>query len=925
MLDELMRDRSIASTTELARRMLRADPKCVSSRKGKAPVPLSLVRQLNRIGAGTSVFAKNVRARAALQKVLGISSEALALLLAGRPAASAPSEPDDAWVFRHAEHGLGTLILGSVQYAGVRHKRAFPLGGLVDIGQTGEWHVKPPNLLDGYSSELHWIVAPSGAGKTLGQRHRTRQAAPGGGRAVSLRSLADLDDSMLGENGAFIDVDSPSPADRSVLERLARRGAVTIAAPFRRPDAPVWRDDEPDHAWHRHQQADPAERTRWLDWVWAPPENWRLWLLAWASQHAPWRHDLAVAAIYDALAAADPHDQLFGTPGAVLALCRLFDGHPDIIHARAGEPPLEQIAAAWMKERRFNSAAFRDLAVAALADFSQSWLGTAPREVWEARLPSARASDARKQELLDGIDALASAPKKNQSELAGKVKAMVHASAADLVDGLIAERHLCTGEDGALELAPRFVAAALGEAQLRALLGRDGNAGTWGRIAVARDRRPMVARALASLDHAAFVLRVREAATTFDTASLGAVGAVELLAEDVGRRILAGWEATRSDRTALAALLRLQLQTLTRRHDSTPLCATTFPGIYEEGGDTARLWLARCWALSFELAAPGPVPAGAEWLFPGWCELDPAAPEAKGALDWHRGQPGELERLNLVPKVVARLRPGTRPSGLLVPHAWVDSVAAGDRQHVTFELEPGWMITPIIALVRDRGGDPAPFADALYTALWPTTGVLLDRSDEAGKEDKRWILEHLSLPLFRETFSKEMRTSGGTLAGKLRAVPGRLWSTIVDLLLDSDRVQQHGFIGELDDLGREHLDVLEQIFERQRRDGARTWPTVRRLSQLDSARGLALAVDALTREPEAQTTAELVWEAVQEDPGKIFALLENQGLPAWAGRWLIGKVHEGGALADRAYALLSTTTAQAGVSGSGNASSNALE
>jgi len=203
--------------------------------------------------------------------------------------------------------------------------------------------------------------------------------------------------------------------------------------------------------------------------------------------------------------------------------------------------------------------------------------------------------------------------------------------AREVVRALVEARVLRDIGVDALGVSPPWMVEAMVKTTVEQSLTKDAP-GVWGRWCVDQARRPFVEEQLFACDDAVLTTLITRAVESFDAASLGAVAAVEALFVVVGDRLAREPRFALKRVPLLKRLAGLQVGLLAPHYPNGLPAPRTRSGPHEPMKGGAE-FVAAAWAWSLRVEAPGELPPGAAWLFPGW--LSPSLDHIPDALMFH--------------------------------------------------------------------------------------------------------------------------------------------------------------------------------------------------------------------------------------------------------------------------------------------------
>ncbi len=792
-----------------------------------------------------------------------------------------------------------------------------------------------------------WIIAPPGAGRSFVLHwHRVRGTAS----IKEVLHLADAGALFDERRPILLGVDAPDPdTDLSILARLDRREDVIVIAPFPMPRVSAGKDP----------RGASVQNVRWLEERWRPAEGWRPRLVRWLAGRVDDRESLLDAEqLIGWMDDVDPRHEMFATPGDVVPLCAFAND--------AGVPSFKRdVAERYLRQRVDREASdgteqsvwlrawavdlVRALAVSRLAHVESPLQGPLSREAWASLAPTGTVSPAPSlQDVEAALDSVSAArgPREKKARKAEAMRIVQRRPSAEAIECLLPLRLLRPAGNG-LIMHPHWVSTRFHRIRVRDEILR-GDPHIWGRWAANADRRAFVDAELADVPEADLLRVIREAVAKFDVSDLGAVGAIEALFAEVGRRLGPG----RRLADDLAPLWQLQRGLLTSRFTGLAgVAPLTRPG----GGEGDGAWVACCWAWSLY----GPrceIDDGRAWLFPGWVAGGPTLGKLAPLAHQGLGEPG----LPSEPHQDSRRPPGTLPR-----RSWSRWMHEG-LAHVP-PLPPAFdrllgMAPDVVDACRDESVTTPPPAILLPAVLLA-----------AHRRHPRWVLTHEQIdriigtawggafiaqqvcqltPDQRAAVVETLWTAAASAGGGAVAALGRLEMDARLAVLVEDNVPPERFAAELvpkdaeavarvlDLPPRFRLPLVQYATEHQPGAAALAGIAVDLAFRGDERRVDAHVdgedvrwIELLARDSRAPGGFQrIVWrlapdlalaharEAVEGREGEsgwYFAAPESLHgtlldsleqpsvpLPSWAILWLRRRILEGGGLAERAHRLV---------------------
>ena len=366
-------------------------------------------------------------------------------------------------------------------------------------------------------------------------------------------------------------------------------------------------------------------------WTWTLKPDWRPAVLQWV-EHRLNEHDADT--LFDAqsmdlwLQGFDPLGHWFETTADVLHLCEI--GHlqshkklPKPNDAAAGSKLTRLLFSAKASQRGDQ---IKQWAVARWSHLELPWRGSLPMDDWLSLLPASQLPPSAEEVL-----AIASAKTAlERKKAAARVIGLLDAGNPQALraSGLLKEH--TTGE---LDFEhPTLVRLIVRDNLMRQIA--DEAISSWGLACFDADRSTLADAALdvVSLDALMQAVQRLLAEDADSTTSAAALGASEALFVAIGRRI-ANREVIHEK---FLPLLMQLADTVTSRLEL-EASAYSLPAPWSRPLDSPAqqlAWIGACWAWSLQIKVPDkPVDAlPPNWLFPGWSELLPPAPDWLNAL-----------------------------------------------------------------------------------------------------------------------------------------------------------------------------------------------------------------------------------------------------------------------------------------------------
>lgn len=730
-----------------------------------------------------------------------------------------------------------------------------------------------------YQEPRTWIVAPTGSGKSLairilGQRHGARI------RTMRCRRLVEaLPEGKL-PLPLVVEVSELDLAtDEVALKELSRMQAhVCVLAPF-----------------SRHVVRG-AGRSQWRDVSWTPNGQWRERLAKWVHARLPKPDDLDVEDVMLFLQGIDPREDLFTTPGDVLAVAaRAY---------RGGLPT--------------GSSALRELARESLGRLfsgnESSWVRTfgvaAVEALVEARLV---ATDHLAEPLLLGEWAHL-LPTELTPVVPPNSKAKPkHQHSAESVPSVQAVRLLADAEvlrattEGRYDFAP-WVRAAIERERIRASFkAADLGWALWG---LEPTRRVIVDDALEATTPAT-LLRLARQALTADGSDLRTVAAVEALFSALARKLAGEWKPSSEMFGDLQKLGLRQLELVLGLPEgrgfpgSAPLTRQGHPHRRNE----VASWIGEAWTFSTTVPPPkARVESG--WILPGWSRSLRLADAPEMLPFVHEDQ-----RLVAASRAVVRAciddeLPRKVPYALL-PWVIIDGPSRGWT--LTKEVQLAFLGTTGVAQtvghllsseprdVRALGARSAWDAALLASGGQPlhALGVIARTSPDV----HRVVLDDLPAQAFESAFRAKHPITGddGRL---LRGLPPRLVRPALEAVVEQmerDQRPVHDIEQVLEELGNEDLDLLLRLGTHGFGQG---YAAARRVWSLSPNSALEQARAAMTA---GARTAQVWFDTApaQQIPALLGALRAHKApTPPWCAVWLANALPRAGHAAPEVFTLL---------------------
>jgi hypothetical protein len=358
-------------------------------------------------------------------------------------------------------------------------------------------------------------------------------------------------------------------------------------------------------------------------WTWTPQPNWRAAVLQWVEKRL---HDQQADTLFEApsmlawLEAFDPLGRWFESTSDLLHLCEI--GH---LHSHKKLPKPHDLEAGKKLTRLLFSeklskrgGQLRQLTEARWRRTELAWRGALPMDAWLSLIPASHVPPSNEEVL-----AIASAKTpRERKKAADHVISLLDAGnpMALRASGLLKEN-----KAGDFDFEHRTLVGLMVRDQLTHQITHE-PAASWSLACFDTDRRPLVDAALdaVSLDTLAQAAeRLVQAMDDPVAEPAASLGASEALFVAFGRRI-ANREAI-DDR--FSDVLRKLAGRVVGQLDLTNMAfALPVPWSRPIGSPAQKLdWIGACWAWSLYVKAPESLPA--TWLFPGWGEALPEAPE----------------------------------------------------------------------------------------------------------------------------------------------------------------------------------------------------------------------------------------------------------------------------------------------------------
>lgn len=737
-----------------------------------------------------------------------------------------------------------------------------------------------------------WIHAPAGTGwSLLGEIYRQRF----GVAVQTVRTLSEVTERRT-SGWVVAQVRTPdNEADLAVEKRWCDGRRVIICARFQpwegRHGTPLTRWG-PEFVTLGEPGALP-----WKYIPWEPVQGWRERFISWLAGRIEGGPRFNVERFVTWLNERDPSAVLFSKPADVLALASFAH---EVGTKSWTEAAYERLPAQWLASRitadpasavdAWLAGAAREAVVHAVHRWVESdapWLQSQPQDAWRKWLPTPPAV-IKVRELerhLAELDAIRSTARRAEK----KQRLFTEMSRPDpegLFLKLEADRVLAPGgsRPGDWHIQPAWLAAWLGGQHVDELVA-GADAATWRRLAIFLDRQDMVDQALDRLDRPSFETAVQRAVASFEHRSLPAIAAVESLFLAVGRRLGKG---EKLERTVLASLWDRAVESLDRRRDDQPGVPLTRLGPSE--GHRGVQWVEACWEWCLAIPRPATVPAGAEWLFPGWFPL------SFDALPYWL-----YERFDLSSRMVQ------------LAEALIGSRVTGEPRSST----PLWIQAPVLVARLKQGADPR---DLTRSVLSEESGLryLLGRAPELGQEARAWLARDIWYCTYSTAPSPDSADPADAairaflnenlteldLRSALRSHGAIRRDAVSRLSPALQRVTLHYWLEhrpeELAMFVREHAvdgELLDLMAERMSPAHA-----AQILWKRDPARALRITERMVHERPEDAQS----WfsEGARHDLTTLLALLERlQRPPQWVHRWLTQLLIAEPAFAERIHAL----------------------
>jgi len=741
-----------------------------------------------------------------------------------------------------------------------------------------------------------WIHTPPGTGWTLlGEIYRQRFG-------VAVQTVRTLSDVIVRNTTDWVVAQVRTPnddADLAVEQQLCARQRTIICARFQ-PWAGrhgVSLTGLGGFRWFESMEAQPHPPPGTPVWdyrYWSPLHGWRERFVSWLAGRVEGGPRFNVERLLGWLNERDPSAALFATPADVLALT----GFAHEVGAKSWtESAYEQLPARWLTARitadpanaveAWLAGAARGAVVHAVHRWVESdapWLQSQSRDTWRRWLPTpppAIKADELERRLVELVTIRSPARRaEKKQELMAELN---HPDPEGLFLKLEADRVLVPGgpHPGDWHFQPTWLAAWLGGQHVDKL-AVSADAATWGRLAIFQDRQEMVDQALDRLDGPSFETVIQRAVASFERRSLPTIAAVESLFLAAGRRLGKG---EKLERMALAALWDRAIESLDRRRDDQPPVPLTRLGPFE--GLRGAQWVEACWEWCLALPKPTTVPAGAEWLFPGWFSL------SFDGLPFWLGE---------------RSGPNTRMVQLA--EALIGSRVTGEVGSST----PLWIRAPVLVARLKQGADPRDLARSVITQE-PGLRYLIERAQELEPEARArlarevWYWTCGNAPR-RDPTDEAMRAflnANLTEPDLLRSLPSHaairrdavaklspaLQWPVFRYWLEHRPEELAVFVGE-HAVDGEVLDLIAQHHPPPR--------AAQVLWKRDPTRALRITERMVRERPEdAQSW---FFEGARHDRAGLLALLEGlERPPVWVHRWLTSLLLDEPASAERIHTL----------------------
>ncbi len=470
----------------------------------------------------------------------------------------------------------------------------------------------------------NWLVIPPGGGKrilswVLRAHFETSRpsilpgfAPPVLVRRVTLKSASEIsqipmekkDEVLIVVIGGFSSSESD---DWTAIEQLRERGNVVVLAPF-----------EPGDGWEVS--------------FWCPEDGWRNKLISWVYERittCTCETLLEPDLLANLLDQNDHNKMIFSTPSDVLSLCsyahktgrielkKRFNAADwaeaadtmctAMIHGACVDQ--NDVDTRWL--RALGAQAMRELAQARFANLDVPLSGGLKPSTWAALLPERLAPGRPTSESLrKNLNELAREPdEKTRIAKANSLHSTAFGPAKAEAVGLLGQAGLLqrTASEG-VDITPGWFCRVWQEELVRSSF--EGDHEIWGRWTIDPKRLDVVRAELAALDAVRYGELVKRLASA-PRKSPALFSACEALFREAVRRLEEDKTWKPSD-DLLHHIWQLQSQSLVPRGGlMTPLFRQS------EAGDWAE-WIADCWTFSLHAPAPDEVPAGMQWLFPGW-------------------------------------------------------------------------------------------------------------------------------------------------------------------------------------------------------------------------------------------------------------------------------------------------------------------
>lgn len=361
-------------------------------------------------------------------------------------------------------------------------------------------------------------------------------------------------------------------------------------------------------------------------WTWTLQPDWRPALLQWVEKRL---NRQEADTLFDAqslcrwLERFDPQGQWFETTSDLLQLCAVAHSQP---HTKLPKPndaeagrKITQLLFSEKSSQRSDQ--LKQWAVARWNRFEFAWRGSLPTEAWSSLLPASQLLPSAEE-----VHAIASA--KTALERKKAAARVVDQLNAGNPDALRASELLKVGATGQLDFAHPTLVRLIVRDKLMEQIAEE-PASSWGLACFDADRCMLVDAALDVISIDALMQAVRRLLLedADNATSAAPLGASEALFVALGRRIV-----NREVIQDKFMPLLLQLAETVIGRLELDVSAFSLPAPWSRSLDSPAhqlAWIGSCWAWSLQVKVPDKPgdELAPNWLFPGWSDSLPPAPD----------------------------------------------------------------------------------------------------------------------------------------------------------------------------------------------------------------------------------------------------------------------------------------------------------